>query len=95
MSNKYYVKLPDRLPVEMAYQKLLDVWTDEIHYIDIYDDDGNKINVLDIPVPELCLTCESFLDDDSSENYSCNFMRANKREGEEFVCFGWKERENG
>jgi len=65
-------------------------------YNGIYDDDGNKIDVLDIPVPDLCLTCESFLDDDWEENVLCNLTRADKREeGEEFKCYAWRERENG
>ena len=62
-------------------------------YNGIYDDDGNKIDILDIPVPELCLTCESFLDDDWMENVLCNMTRADKREeGEEFRCYAWRER---
>jgi len=64
-------------------------------YNGIYDDDGNKINVLDIPVPDLCLSCENFLDNDWDENLLCNLSRAEKREeGEEFVCYAWRERES-
>jgi hypothetical protein len=63
-------------------------------YNGIYDDDGNKINILDIPVPDLCLTCESFLDDDWEENVLCNLTRADKREeGEEFKCYSWRKKE--
>ena len=62
-------------------------------YNGIYDFKGNKIDVLDIPVPNLCLSCESFLDDDWDENLLCNMTRAGKREeGEEFMCYAWKER---
>jgi len=62
-------------------------------YDGIYDDDGNKIDVLKIPIPELCLTCESFLDDDWEENILCNLTRADTREeGEEFMCYAWRRR---
>jgi hypothetical protein len=30
-------------------------------YNGIYDDDGNKIDILSIPTPDLCLTCAKFL----------------------------------
>jgi hypothetical protein len=62
-------------------------------YNGIYDDNGNKIDILDIPVPDLCLSCESFLDDDWEENVLCNLTRAEKREeGEEFVCYAWRRK---
>jgi len=64
-------------------------------YNGIYDSNGNKINVLDIPIPDLCLICRSFLDDDWEENLLCNMTRTDKREeGEEFKCAAWR-RKNG
>ena len=65
-------------------------------YNGIYDDNGNKIDVLDIPIPDLCLGCESFLDEDWEENLLCNMTRADTREdGEEFMCYAWRRRNNG
>jgi hypothetical protein len=62
-------------------------------YNGIYDDKGNKIEVFDIPIPDLCPTCANFLTDDWEENLLCNMNRAAKREeGEEFLCFAWKKR---
>jgi hypothetical protein len=62
-------------------------------YDGIYDDDGNKVDRLSIPIPELCLSCESFLDDDWEENILCDMTRADKREeGEEFMCYAWRKR---
>jgi len=130
-SKKYIVTLPNSLPIERTYQKLLDKWTDEIEYVEnglsgldfcpenlnecdirefcsccfegdpadipvyngIYDDDGNKIDILSIPIPELCLNCESFLDDDWDENLLCNMTRADREEGVEFICYAWRERD--
>ena len=130
-SKKYIVTLPNSLPIERTYQKLLDKWTDEIEYVEnglsgldfcpenlnecdirefcsccfegdpadipvydgIYDDDGNKIDILSIPIPELCLNCESFLDDDWEENLLCNMTRADREEGVEFICYAWRERD--
>ena len=64
-------------------------------YNGIYDDKGNKIDVLDIPIPDLCLSCESFLDEDWEENLLCNMTRADTREeGEEFMCYAWRRRNN-
>jgi len=133
-ANRYVINLPERLPIECKYQKLLDKWTEEIWHFEnglnglsfcpeetdncdmydwcdwtwecnpdpnvelpvyngIYDDNGNKINILDIPIPKLCLSCESFLDNDWDENLLCNLTRADKREeGEEFVCYAWREK---
>jgi hypothetical protein len=62
-------------------------------YDGIYDDDGNKIDRLSIPIPELCLSCESFLDDDWEENILCDLTRADREEGEEFMCYAWRRRE--
>jgi len=62
-------------------------------YNGIYDDDGNKIDILSIPIPELCLNCESFLDDDWEENLLCNMTRADREEGVEFICYAWRERD--
>jgi hypothetical protein len=131
-SHHYIINLPKKLPVGIAYQKLLSRWAADIPYFDsclcatgwefcdnpdscdmrewcdwlfcetdpetipvyngIYADDGTKIDILDIPMPDLCLTCESFLDDDREENILCNLTRADKREeGEEFKCAAWKK----
>ena len=62
-------------------------------YNGIYDDEGNKIEVYDIAIPDLCLSCADFLHDDWEENLLCNMTRAAKREGgEEFMCHAWRER---
>jgi hypothetical protein len=59
-------------------------------YDGIYDDDGNKIEIRDIPIPDLCLTCAKFLIDDWDENILCDLTRADEREeGEEFMCYAW------
>ena len=59
-------------------------------YNGIYDDEGNKVDVLSIPTPDLCLTCAKFLIDDWEENLLCDMNRADKREeGEEFMCYAW------
>ena len=61
-------------------------------YNGIYDDDGNKVDVLSIPTPDLCLSCAKFLIVDWDENLLCDMTRADQSEGEEFVCFGWRQR---
>ena len=64
-------------------------------YNGIYDDKGNKIDILDIPIPDLCISCKSFLDDDWEENLLCNMTRAgNREEKEEFKCAAWRENKN-
>ena len=128
-SKKYVINLPNELPLERSYQKLLDKWTDEIEHVEsglsglifcpenpadcdmrelcgccyegnpddipvyngIYDDDGNKIDRLYIPVPSLCLSCKSFLVGDWEENILCDLTRADWKEEEEFECYAWRE----
>ena len=128
-SKKYAVNLPNDLPTERAYQKLLDKWTEEIEYVEsgiyglnfcpenladcdirefcgccfeddpanipvyngIFDDYGNKIDRLSLPMPDLCLSCASFLDDDWDENLLCDMTRFNRKEEEEFKCYAWRE----
>jgi hypothetical protein len=61
-------------------------------YNGIYDDDGNKIDTALIPIPELCLSCQSYLTEDWEENILCHLARADKREeGEEFQCYAYKK----
>ncbi|GHT66467.1 hypothetical protein AGMMS50239_27970 [Bacteroidia bacterium] len=58
-----------------------------VFYDGIYDDEGNKIDIEKIPIPALCLTCQSYLTDDWEENILCSMNRADKREeGEKFEC---------
>jgi len=61
-------------------------------YNGIYDDNGNKIDMLSVPMPDLCLSCESFMDDDWEENILCGLTRADRKEGEEFMCYAWRKR---
>jgi len=64
-------------------------------YNGIYDDEGNKIDLLSIPTPDLCLSCAKFLIDDWDENLLCDMNRADEREeGEEFMCYAWLPRKD-
>jgi len=49
-------------------------------YNGIYDDEGNKVDLLSIPTPDLCLSCAKFLIDDWDENLLCDMNRADERE---------------
>jgi hypothetical protein len=60
-------------------------------YNGIYDDNGNKIDLLNIPTPDLCLTCADYLTD----NILCDLARADSiEEGEEFMCYAWRKRKD-
>ena len=64
-------------------------------YNGIYDDEGNKVDLLSIPTPDLCLSCAKFLIDDWDENLLCDMNRADEREeGEEFMCYAWLPRKD-
>lgn len=51
-----------------------------------YDDDGNKIDLKTIPVPNLCVICRSYHIDDWDENLLCLMNRNDQRNKKEFVC---------
>ena len=61
-------------------------------YNGIYDDDGNKIDRSSLPIPDLCLSCENFLDDDWEANVLCDLSRADWNEEEAFQCGAWRKR---
>ena len=63
------------------------------YYNGIYDDNGNKIDVHFLPVPELCLTCRSYMVDDWEENILCSMTRMDaSMDDEDFICHAYKKR---
>jgi len=61
----------------------------------IYNLGGN--DVLAVPIPELCLTCRSYLVDDWEENLLCAMTRADsdsRKEDENFICYAYKKARN-
>jgi hypothetical protein len=63
-------------------------------YNGIYDDEGNKIDIDTIPIPELCLSCRSYLTEDWDENILCSLTRADDYGDEEFRCYSYKKIRN-
>jgi len=55
-------------------------------YNGFFDDNGNKINLMDIPIPDLCLGCSKYLCFDSFEDLLCDMNRYDQREDDNFNC---------
>lgn len=51
-----------------------------------FDDDGNKIDPQDIPVPELCKLCKSYQVNNWEENLLCLMNRNDQRNNDNFIC---------
>ena len=49
-----------------------------------HDDDGNELNPDLIPVPGLCVVCQSYNDPD--ELIECNLARLDQHNDAEFIC---------
>lgn len=63
---------------------------DEIPYFEdlngFFDDDGNKIDFQDIPIPDLCRICKSYHISDWDENLLCLMNRSDQRNEPNFIC---------
>lgn len=55
-----------------------------------YNDDGTKINPDLYPKPQLCLSCKK--NDDPNEYIVCTLTQLGARNGEEFKCFAYENR---
>lgn len=51
-----------------------------------FDDDGNKIGIHDIPVPDLCKECKYYQINDWDENLLCLMNRSDQRNNANFKC---------
>jgi len=51
-----------------------------------YDDNGNKIDLYDHPIPDLCKICKSYHIDDWDENLLCMMNRRDQRNDTHFMC---------
>lgn len=49
-----------------------------------YDDDGNELDITNVPIPKLCLSCEK--KDDPYEEILCNLNRLDQKDNKEFFC---------
>jgi len=57
-----------------------------------YDDDGNKIDPLSVPVPGLCILCKSHDDTDPEENLLCLMNRFDQKGEDDFKCGAFKKK---
>jgi len=51
-----------------------------------FDDDGNKMDLHDIPVPDQCKKCKSYQVNDWDENLLCMMNRSDQRNDTNFKC---------
>jgi hypothetical protein len=62
-------------------------------YNGLYNDDGTKVEIENIPIPDLCLRCKSYLSDDWEDNLLCNMNRNDQRDDDGFGCGAFEEEE--
>ncbi|NLN96101.1 MAG: hypothetical protein GX128_08035 [Bacteroidales bacterium] len=62
-------------------------------YGGLFRDDGTQVDPLTVHIPELCLDCVSFLDEDRERNILCTLSRMSYDGTEEFICHAF-QREN-
>ncbi len=65
---------------------------DEI-YNGFYSDDGELINPDSIPLPGLCILCQSYQICDSEEDLLCQMNRYDQRDDREFKCGAFQKAE--
>ena len=51
-----------------------------------FNDDGTPIDPKKVPVPSLCMVCETFYIDDPEEKFLCMMNRNDQRDDPNFVC---------
>lgn len=63
---------------------------DELPYFEdlngFFDDDGNKIDFQEMPIPDLCRICKSYHISDWDENLLCLMNRSDQRNEPNFIC---------
>lgn len=59
----------------------------------LFNDDGTRIDPMKVPIPELCLRCNSYLSDDWEDNILCTLTRNDQRDDDEFDCGAFEEGE--
>ena len=52
----------------------------------IFNDDGSKVDVNNIPLPSLCVICKYHMADDWEENILCLMNRLDQRDEDDFNC---------
>lgn len=51
-----------------------------------FDDDGNRIDPANIPIPAICMICKSYITDDPEDNILCTLNRSDQRYDSTFEC---------
>ena len=51
-----------------------------------FDDEGNRIDPANIPIPAICLICKSYAANDPEENILCTLNRSDQRYDTKFQC---------
>ncbi|MCK5775598.1 MAG: hypothetical protein KAH25_05460 [Bacteroidales bacterium] len=57
-----------------------------------FDDDGNKLDLKNIPIPDLCKSCESFDSNDWEDDVLCNLNRFDQKAEKDFKCGAYEKR---
>lgn len=55
-----------------------------------FNDDGTRIDPLNIPIPELCLRCKRYLSDDWEDDILCTLTRNDQKDSDQFECYAFE-----
>ncbi len=55
-----------------------------------FRDDGTQVDPLTVHIPDLCLDCVSFMDEDRERNILCTLSRMSYDGKEEFICYAFR-----
>ncbi len=54
-----------------------------------FDDQGETISPNNISIPELCLSCKKYFNEDVIEKMTCTMTRYDQKSEAVFLCFGY------
>ncbi len=52
----------------------------------LFNDDGSRIDIMNIPIPNLCKSCKKYQSDFWEDNVLCPLNRNDQREDQDFEC---------
>ncbi len=92
--NEEWNKFRNTIILYQVRQKLLQYYRDEadgcFEINGFYNDDGTKVNIENVAVPAMCMSCKSFYTESAKENMLCIMNRHDQKNSNDFSCFAFE-----